>query len=514
MALKSWWSLDGVLTDSTFNNNNLTNSNATVSNSGKIGKSYQFSNSYLIGNNPISNSSFSITAWHYITSSSSTQTIFCSRTILGGGVTIFIAEGKYRLDSSGDQWSTGIVATPNKWVHISFISDANNKKLYINGELVASKAIKTTHSNLYTKCYIGASLVNDINPTNFFIGRLNDIRVYNHPLSDKEIYDISLGNIVNLDMKYDKTSQDKVFNSNKIYDISGFDNNTSLDTTSAPMWNIESRVGLGSYYFDGTKRLVIPKIFFDNTNQEWTVVAWIKISSLTSNPTYLDNMNLGNLLTYDTNKKVKLSINDGANLTDAIGTSLPIDTWIHIAYVYSSYEQICKIYVNGELNATSTNISSSKTPKGFQDTHIIGENFDGYLNEYKIYATALSEEKIKDAYNAVIEIDNVGNIYGKALNEIDVTNGFTKEGVININNLYECFCGETYLMGDDDIVYVTLSQWNASNKYTEIKSETPFTCNGINITQTFANVDFNKLKNKVVLTTNQDSIFCNEINEK
>ena len=76
-------------------------------------------------------------------------------------------------------------------------------------------------------------------------------------------------------------------------------------------------------------------------------------------------------------------------------------------------------YVNGELVKT---ITKKSMPSG---NYFIGawqlsskQNYKGLISDFRIYATALSEEDIKSLYQNSAYIDNQGNIYGAVYEEV------------------------------------------------------------------------------------------------
>ena len=146
----------------------------------------------------------SFCCWVKLNEINRTQTLFSSRKKTGAGLTIFILSGnQLRFDNGNDQNSSANQTTFNYifassvWYHIAVIQTNTQKKLYINGVLQQSvnKASANLGNNSATKCTIGASGANNATG-NWLKGYLNDVRVYNHALSDKEVEEISRGLIL------------------------------------------------------------------------------------------------------------------------------------------------------------------------------------------------------------------------------------------------------------------------------------------------------------------------------
>ena len=154
----------------------------------------------------------SFCCWVKLNAINKTHTLFSSRTRVGAGLSFFImSSNKLRFDNGNDQNSATYQTTfnyifaANIWYHIAVIQTNAQRKLYINGVLqqTISKASANLGNNTAIKGTIGASGVN--NATDSWLnGYLNDVRIYDHALSDKEVEEISKGLI--LHYKLDGTS--------------------------------------------------------------------------------------------------------------------------------------------------------------------------------------------------------------------------------------------------------------------------------------------------------------------
>ena len=79
----------------------------------------------------------------------------------------------------------------NTWYHIAFTWDNEKGKLYINGQLAKIYTNLTGGTKISSdKISLGANVVNS---STKFNGRLNDVRVYDHCLSPKEVEEIAKG---------------------------------------------------------------------------------------------------------------------------------------------------------------------------------------------------------------------------------------------------------------------------------------------------------------------------------
>lgn len=201
MALQIWLPLNGNLNNQGLNTYTISNT-GVIDSLGKIGSCYSYSKQYtLISGDIISNlSKFSISCWVYLTNAS-TYNIFTSENSSGywqfllGNNSIKVRDSVSGL--SGSRIDKTITAIPSSvWVHVTVVYDEGVVKVYQNGVL---KDTLTFHSgatmNTHDKMYIGADGLND---TSSYPGncKINDFRVYNHCLSDKEVSEISKGLIL------------------------------------------------------------------------------------------------------------------------------------------------------------------------------------------------------------------------------------------------------------------------------------------------------------------------------
>lgn len=202
MSLRVWLPLLGNLDNQGLSESNVTAINAIVATAGKIGSCYSFaSNSYLRGTNTfLSNSTqdWSYCCWMKLNTTASGQCLFsCRNSVNSNGIAIFYYDTQWLIDD-GSRWTLNkrIPISANTWYHICVVRKMGvGKFLYVNGELDSSTTSTTTATNVCSTYYtIGDSQQNATtasgNPLN---GYLNDVRVYDHALSLKEIKLISQG---------------------------------------------------------------------------------------------------------------------------------------------------------------------------------------------------------------------------------------------------------------------------------------------------------------------------------
>lgn len=200
MALQIWLPLDGD-----FNNQgilkdlNFTTSGTIQDIDGKIGKAKHFATgmakaplAYTLGNE------FSFACWVYYDSfRSDNEWIFeIANSTSGYEKAVFgIASGESKkkivLCLGGTVNRTTVHGfVVNTWYHIAFTWDGTTAKVYKNGELLNNFTMAKGSITSGTNISIGSNVANSNTKLS---GRLNDIRVYNHCLSVREVKELAKG---------------------------------------------------------------------------------------------------------------------------------------------------------------------------------------------------------------------------------------------------------------------------------------------------------------------------------
>lgn len=201
MALQVWLPLLGNLENQGLTSTTLTNTNAVVNANGKIGQCYQFSaNAYLLGTSaPLNNNTeeWSYACWLKLTSTAAGCLLSNRIQTSTAGIAVFYYGSQWLIDD-GVRWSFTPVTqlTTGRWYHICVTRKKGvGKCLYIDGVLDSSTTTTGTPTDANTSHYsIGASQTGQTSVSgNALNGYLNDVRVYDHCLSDKEVKELSKG---------------------------------------------------------------------------------------------------------------------------------------------------------------------------------------------------------------------------------------------------------------------------------------------------------------------------------
>lgn len=211
MSLQVWLPLNGDTHNQGLCNITITNNGAAINNNGKIGKCYYFdgtATNYMntTYSTAIGTSDFSIAMWIKIpTMTSGTYYAICtSKTTAaasaGFGIYWNYSQKKFLWSTADGSSATEIWMAQtvdsivyDKWIHLVMVRNSNDSKkgyFYINGqryELASVPAIRniTTDTKLFIGRCTGGSYLAKM--------YLNDFRIYDHALSDKEVEEIAKG---------------------------------------------------------------------------------------------------------------------------------------------------------------------------------------------------------------------------------------------------------------------------------------------------------------------------------
>ena len=417
MALIAWYKLDGNLVDE-IGDNHLTYERDTgklVSEAGKIGGCYNRdtlnsgTDFFRTINKVNFTGDFSFSLWAKVVDATSSANGLLTHhnhsRNAGAGITVKrISDTDYRISCNTGTGSARTYVTyygtsniKDKWslLTLVFIKETNSLSLWVNG--VKEKEI--TYSLLVEEDYIDLFnwSTNYGNSNNYRpAASIDDVRIYDHALSEEEI---------------GKLSQAKVLHyrfSGGYNDSSGYSNHA----TSSGHQTLTVDEERNSCQFNGSGSLATNQIFFDDLNQEWTSMAWVKITDDTAGNQQLNNFNLGNRLIHSTsNGKALLYGNSGTDDHYVYSTNAtPTNRWVHVAFVYRVSDKICKIYYDGELGSPSPFWREGRLPRGFSGITNFGTYLRGLLSDVRVYATALSPEDIREVYYSKTKLDEKGNL--------------------------------------------------------------------------------------------------------
>lgn len=506
MALQVWLPLvkDGDFLNKGIADISATNNGATFSaNNGKIGSCY-----YLDGTSnhhintgyktAFGTGDFTIAMWVKIPTITSGTYYAVATSKSSGANTVGVgvywhygnkkflwseATGSARYEIWTSETFTDIY---DKWIHLVMIRNSDDEKkgyFYINGErheLASVPGIQDISTG--TDLLLGKTSNNSYPIKAYY----NDVRIYDHALSAKEVKEISKALVIHF--KMDELSQDPI--SQIIYDSSGYGNNgtsayaqqtfssntprnSSCNLRTSSKSYVYCRINGNADYNNGNGWMV-------QGAEAMTVSEWAYATDWTN----------------QTNCRLWSCTESGGWNTEGGSTGylrIPINVYTNsgkTSYTYKytnqeielasltpgwhmftfTYEQSygTKVYVDGELHSQNPytsyglhyNLTGSSLNLGAESTGIASASspwFVGGLSDFRLYYTALSAEDIKELYEVSMSISSYGDVLPYELLEDDEVSGLTKAGVLQSS----AYLGNGDWMPYDQTIYTEPdgSQW-------------------------------------------------------
>ena len=274
MSLQVWLPLNGDLHNQGLSNITMASNNVTIDDNGKIGKCYGFtssSTSKAYSNETINFNSniISISCWANINSSSNSGYI-CGISASSSAIFMLYYNPSDTLlrcySNAANRGTVNVSAYLNSWHHYAAVSVGNKIIIYIDGQ---EKTTINYTSPTFGECfvYLGCRRNgSDGSGLYYFTGLLNDVRIYNHALSPKEVEEIAKGLVLHYKLDKNLSILDNCY-SNPTF-------NTSTSTGGWSHWGSSGHAGT---YGQNTDKTYI-------FNQSNTYSHWIANGSSATQP--------------------------------------------------------------------------------------------------------------------------------------------------------------------------------------------------------------------------------------
>lgn len=298
---------------------------------------------------------------------------------------------------SGD----GNTLVPGEWKHLVFIHDGTNDKIFMNGALVASKAVAGTMNSTTKPFGIG---YNAVDGGNWFDGQIDEVQVYNYALSNADVTNLYTAQNTFPGAVTDLVAEYKFAGNTD--DATQFGNHA----TTGGAQTAKDRFGYGSnaYHFAGADSVLAANSV--QLNSDYTTISfWVNPDELpATGEVYL-------LSNGGWQQRWKISLpnhgkpvfttnyeNGISDMDSGAGNELTVGTWKHVVMVHDGTKD--KIFVNGVL-ANSKDVlgklNRTKYPLGIGNNPIdAGNYFKGSLDDIQIYNRALSDAEVAALYTA------------------------------------------------------------------------------------------------------------------
>ena len=396
MALQAWFPLNKDINNKGFVPSTSVNNGATLVTDGKFGKSYSFGGSQYIDTGFAENfgtGDFTLCAWVYIVQTAN-KTCQC---IVGNKGTPAVSVGcciYWNQNQKKFLWSTANGSTSceiwttdtfdsiiyNSWHHIAMVrnnQDSRKGYFYIDG-------VRKEIASVATVLDVTASAtmkIGTVIPTNsayYYTGKVNDVRIYNHAISEQDAKDLYWGKVLEFTPQWKHSGELSVLG-----DASGL--NYPLTPYDVTLSNNISQVNGTSSY-----------VGFSSPN-----ISGGSVSIWFSTPT---KPNSGyKFLYYDPVSKMLVTFSsDGTLHVAGDGSTQPRYqttgiTWGQLTNVVATWDSNRKptaLYVNGVKPATGSTTTWSTAGTacaiGRRLGTANGDYFSGSINEVKVFASQLT----------------------------------------------------------------------------------------------------------------------------
>ncbi|HEX4812382.1 MAG TPA: LamG-like jellyroll fold domain-containing protein [Nonomuraea sp.] len=296
------------------------------------------------------------------------------------------------------------LAVAGRWTHLVGMYDAAARqvKIYVDG-VAGTPGSHTTPWQAMRTVQLGRAIYNQL-PYNYWLGAIDEVRIYDRTLSVQEIHDLAGAPAVEelflpLDDGQGTTAQD----------VSG---NYRLSTIGTGGTWTAGKVGTGAVRFDGTDAAMAADSAAVRTDSSFTVTAWTKLTADDRSRTILSQNGTkasGFQLRYrsDTRKwsfaLPQSDIDNPAEIAVDSGVEAQTGEWTHLAGVYDVADQRIRIYVNGTLEGEKAATAPWNATGAFQvgRGQLAGRPstpFAGEIDDVHAWTGVRTKDQIKAEY--------------------------------------------------------------------------------------------------------------------
>ncbi|MBC7885268.1 MAG: hypothetical protein H7X99_07320, partial [Saprospiraceae bacterium] len=363
--------------------------------------------------------------------------------------------GRFRYNGGGTAWNVGPIFTVGQWAHIALVHDgygANNLKAYVNGVLHWTSSINDQITNTSVK--IGTNFDGAFDDFRYWntaltqtqINERMNIRIEGNETNLIRYYTMDHGkpglNNLGLTLVKDRTANNAhgtlagftmtgttsnwVSGRPYIYyldnDGDGYggsstwtcgsletyktnnldcnDNNANIhpyaneicsnSTDDDCDGNTDIEVNKAIHIGGSGKSIALPNIAHQSA---FTVEAWVKIDNIITNKV-IEWLGGTTNAYFGIDNTGRLYYTGGGNAWNG-GVTIATGQWAHVVLVHDGYgSNNVKTYLNGTLNWTATlsDLTSNTSTK-------IGINFDGAIDDFRYWNTALNQTQINERMN-------------------------------------------------------------------------------------------------------------------
>ena len=376
-----------------------------------------------------------------------------------GDIQFYVGIGS---SSTGSEFSTGSHITINKWHYITLVKRSDRISCYVDGKFIGENinqhAIKLHNLPLY----IGRR--HDLNGSTAYSlnGMISDVRLYDHALSEEEIKKLSSDLVCHYTFDTIRSSEHSSDSSKSNLDGIGgsaiFDTPGAVGAWGARLAKFSDTVG-DYIEINSAVKLVPPFTYsiwakpIEDALTPSNIAKYVLLSNHGGDYDYSGGFSL-----YLTKSALNLQIRN--TVYKIILTGVDIFDW-HLYTITVNADNICTIYVDGELKHDSSYITLSSFSWntycpftiGVQNswnpesiTYVKKDFYDGFIDDFRAYRRVLSQDEVKDLIylrasiydNGILEVPYYNNL-DSAIVELADNNDIqlSKSGILSNLDLIE-----------------------------------------------------------------------------
>ncbi|XVV10798.1 LamG-like jellyroll fold domain-containing protein [Actinoplanes sp. CA-131856] len=358
--------------------------------------------------------SFTVSAWVRLTDKSQDRTIFARNSPGNAPIALLYQQssGKWLAQmpsaSTGDDvaWYNALSiqsAQVNVWTHLAAVYDADLKTLtlYVNGDAVTSIEDVIPFNNADGATWIGRG------PSTYFAGDISDVRIWARTTDPAEMAGLAAAVPV-ADWGFETAD------SGTVGDDTGLGHDGTLPANPAWADSGHNDLDWWALTLNGTNEAVTSPALL-RTDQSFSVATWARLTKAGADHT---------LIGQDGNQTSRFKLqyaNDctcwrfatantdtaAPGVTNADGPAgADLNTWTHLAGVYNAATSELKLYINGELAATTPVTATAWNATG---SYAAGRGltagqtsnwFPGDIDTVRAYQGAITADEVSNLYNS------------------------------------------------------------------------------------------------------------------
>jgi len=293
-------------------------------------------------------------------------------------------------------------------------SSGTNSYLYVDNdsEVVSGSGLTSgwTSGDSTYDIFIGAYY----NDSQNFDGDIDQVRIFNKALNSTEVSTLyletacvytSTTDIVNYPAGTTPVAYYKLDNSSEDFSTGG---NDGTDT------NIEYRFGRfgQAAVFNGTNGKISTPITSSDIGTSFTISCWVNVDAASDNyhvPIGNYSLSGGWYMAMFNNMKFNFYSSVGG-IDFSTTATYEYGNWYHFCVVFTNNSDL-KVFINGDKETNSQSVAAGTSTAGIQ-IGVIGSyssstntEFDGKIDQVRIYDTALTDSQVTELYNEKPEVD-------------------------------------------------------------------------------------------------------------